>query len=162
MKYSAVPYPFCRECGVYFTYLSNWKRIYAHYSHTRISSRDIRTQTYTYARIYASIYKYICTHAHSIISIQLHGIKMKVEFVFERKYPFKSKRCISLKFSWSPDFMTFVLFKRCNEYKLIINLNWNTVETVHLSSCRRIKFALTRFQSISIPFILHYFSLIFS
>ena len=62
MKYSAVPYPFCHECGVYFTYLSNWKRIYAHYSHTRISSRDVRARTY--ARIYTSIYKYIymCVH----------------------------------------------------------------------------------------------------
>lgn len=107
-----------------------------------------------YIQVYISIYMCVYTRTFYYYKcIQLHGIKMKVEFVFQWKYPFKNGNCISLKFSWSPDFMTFVLFKRCNEYKLIINLNWNTVDTVHLSSCRRIKFALTRFQSISIPFI---------
>lgn len=76
---------------------------------------------------------------------------MKVEFVFQRKYPFKSKRCVSLMLPSSPDFTTFVLFKRCNEYKLIINLNWNTVDASHLLVNRRNRFAL-------ITFFLHFYS----
>lgn len=143
MKYSSVPYPFCRECGIYFTYLWNWKRICAYYSHTCISTRG------TYTHVHAlSIYIRICIRT---FYIPFYGIKMKVEFVFQRKYPFKSKRCVSLMLPSSPDFTTFVLFKRCNEYKLIINLNWNTVDASHLLVNRRNRFAL-------ITFFLHFYS----
>lgn len=118
------------------------------YVHARIRMHEyIQVYISTYMCVYTrTIYYYKCMFSYTVS-------RWKSNLSSNENILLKTGICISLKFSWSPDFMTFVLFKRCNEYKLIINLNWNTVDTVHLSSCRRIKFALTRFQSISIPFI---------